>query len=67
MKTVWRSRPRRGASRAGLFSAHGGGTPAAVCGGRAPELQKHIKAVTYHDLAIREVGGALEVTIVFDV
>lgn len=39
----------------------------AVCGGRAPELQKHIKAVTYHDLAIREVGGALEVTIVFDV
>ncbi len=38
-----------------------------VCGGRAPELQKHIKAVTYHDLAIREQDGKLEVTIVFDV
>lgn len=38
-----------------------------VRGGRAPELQKHIKAVTYHDLAIRETAGGLEVTIVFDV
>jgi SHS2 domain-containing protein len=38
-----------------------------VLGGRAPELQKHIKAVTYHDLAIRETGRGLEVTIVFDV
>lgn len=36
-------------------------------GGRAPELQKHIKAVTYHDLAIREHDGELEVTVVFDV
>jgi len=38
-----------------------------VRGGCAPELQKHIKAVTYHDLAIRERDGKLEVTIVFDV
>lgn len=38
-----------------------------VRGGRANELQKHIKAVTYHDLAIRETEGGLEVTVVFDV
>lgn len=38
-----------------------------VRGGRIPELQKHIKAVTYHDLAIRQSGDGLEVTIVFDV
>jgi SHS2 domain-containing protein len=38
-----------------------------VRGGRPPELQKHIKAVTYHDLAIRETPGGLEVTVVFDV
>lgn len=36
-------------------------------GGRLVELQKHIKAVTYHDLAIRPYDGGLEVTIVFDV
>lgn len=38
-----------------------------VRGGRAGELQKHIKAVTYHDLAIRETESGLEVTVVFDV
>lgn len=38
-----------------------------VRGDRPPEMQKHIKAVTYHDLAIREGGDGLEVTIVFDV
>jgi SHS2 domain-containing protein len=38
-----------------------------VRGGRAPELQKHIKAVTYHDLAICETAQGLEVTVVFDV
>jgi len=38
-----------------------------VRGGRALELQKHIKAVTYHDLAIRQRAGGFEVTIVFDV
>ena len=36
-------------------------------GGRLAELQKHIKAVTYHELAIRPYDGGLEVTIVFDV
>jgi SHS2 domain-containing protein len=40
---------------------------AAVHGGRADELQKHIKAVTYHNLAIRETAEGLEVTVVFDV
>lgn len=40
---------------------------AVVRGGRASELQKHIKAVTYHDLAIRETESGLEVTVVFDV
>jgi SHS2 domain-containing protein len=36
-------------------------------GGRVSELQKHIKAVTYHDLAITETNDGLTVTIVFDV
>ena len=36
-------------------------------GGRLTELQKHIKAVTYHDLSIRPYDGGLEVTIVIDV
>lgn len=40
---------------------------ATIRGGRLAELQKHIKAVTYHDLAIRPYGDGLEVTIVFDV
>lgn len=40
---------------------------AVVRGGRPPEMQKHIKAVTYHDLAIRPADEGLEVTIVFDV
>lgn len=40
---------------------------ATVRGGRAPELQKHIKAVTYHNLNIAQKADGLEVTIVFDV
>lgn len=40
---------------------------AVVSGGRVPELQKHIKAVTYHDLAITPIGDGLQATIVFDV
>ncbi|MCA9969779.1 MAG: archease [Anaerolineales bacterium] len=40
---------------------------ATLQGGRAPELQKHIKAVTYHDLAVVETAEGLETTIVFDV
>ncbi len=41
---------------------------AVVRGGYAPNLQKHIKAVTYHDLEIIATqDGLLEATIVFDV
>ena len=40
---------------------------ATVRGGRAPELQKHIKAVTYHNLEIIQTEAGLEATIVFDV
>lgn len=40
---------------------------ATVSGGPAVELLKHIKAVTYHNLAITETAGGLEATIVFDV
>jgi SHS2 domain-containing protein len=40
---------------------------AQIRGGQAPELQKHIKAVTYHDLAIERTDSGLTVTIVFDV
>lgn len=38
-----------------------------VLGGRVDELQKHIKAVTYHNLAVRRVADGYEVTVVFDV
>ena len=40
---------------------------ATVRGGRAAELQKHIKAVTYHNLEIVETTNGLETTVVFDV
>lgn len=40
---------------------------ARIRGGRASELQKHIKAVTYHDLAIEQTHSGLMATIVFDV
>jgi len=40
---------------------------AVVRGGKADELVKHIKAVTYHDLAIEKVKQGLQTTIVFDV
>lgn len=40
---------------------------AEVRGGRVTDMQKHIKAVTYHDLAITETENGLEVTVVFDV
>lgn len=36
-------------------------------GGRPPELLKHIKAVTYHNLEVVETAEGLEATIVFDV
>ncbi len=40
---------------------------ATVRGGRAPELEKHIKAVTYHNLEITRKSDGLEATVVFDV
>lgn len=40
---------------------------ARILGGRAPELQKHIKAVTYHNLSITQTDSGLTVTVVFDV
>lgn len=40
---------------------------AVIRGGRAADIQKHIKAVTYHDLAIVPVEEGLQVTVVFDV
>jgi SHS2 domain-containing protein len=40
---------------------------ATVRGGHAPELTKHIKAVTYHNLEIAETAEGLEATVVFDV
>ena len=38
-----------------------------IQGSPVPELAKHIKAVTYHNLEIIETKSGLEVTIVFDV
>jgi SHS2 domain-containing protein len=40
---------------------------AVIRGGRAAELLKHIKAVTYHNLVIEQSDQGLEATIVFDV
>jgi SHS2 domain-containing protein len=40
---------------------------ASVRGAKAAELEKHIKAVTYHNLKIIKTPKGLEVTIVFDV
>jgi SHS2 domain-containing protein len=40
---------------------------ARIRGGRAPELQKHIKAVTYHELSIERTDSGVTATIVFDV
>lgn len=40
---------------------------AMVAGARAKNIEKHIKAVTYHDLKIIKSARGLETTIVFDV
>ncbi len=40
---------------------------ATAWGGSAPSQWKHIKAVTFHDLAIIETDDGYEVTLVFDV
>ena len=36
-------------------------------GGRVPALEKHVKAVTFHNLAIDRIPEGLAVTVVFDV
>jgi len=38
-----------------------------IHGGRAQQLQKHIKAVTYHNLSIEETENGFTATVVFDV
>jgi SHS2 domain-containing protein len=40
---------------------------AKIFGGKTPMLQKHIKAVTFHNLKIIRNSKGLEATIVFDV
>jgi len=40
---------------------------AKIFGGKAAMLEKHIKAVTYHNLKIIKTSQGLETTIVFDV
>jgi len=38
-----------------------------LCGAQIKKLKKSIKAVTYHNLEIKNIHGRVEVTIVFDV
>jgi SHS2 domain-containing protein len=40
---------------------------ATLTGGRAARLEKHIKAVTYHNLKIVQTAAGLTATVVFDV
>ena len=40
---------------------------AIIYGSRAKQLEKHIKAVTYHNLKIIQTDGGLTATVVFDV
>jgi len=40
---------------------------ATLFGGHVQQLQKHIKAVTYHNLEIVKTDNGLEATVVFDV
>jgi len=40
---------------------------ARLCGARLKSVDKEIKAVTYHNLQVRQGGRGLEVNIVFDV
>jgi SHS2 domain-containing protein len=40
---------------------------ARLYGGRAKKVQKHIKAVTYHDLEVVKTDKGLTATVVFDV
>lgn len=50
-----------------ITDATGTRLQARVSGGKAAELEKHIKAVTYHNLEIIHTPEGLEATIVFDV
>jgi SHS2 domain-containing protein len=40
---------------------------AAIGGRKAEKIEKHIKAVTYHNLKIRSTDAGLEATVIFDV
>ena len=40
---------------------------AKIFGGKTSTLEKHVKAVTYHNLKIMKTASGLEATIVFDV
>jgi SHS2 domain-containing protein len=40
---------------------------AKVYGGRAEAIEKHVKAVTFHNLQIRSDAGGFTTTVVFDV
>ena len=40
---------------------------AKIIGGRISKLEKHVKAVTYHNLEIIKTSQGLEATVVFDV
>ena len=40
---------------------------ATVCGDRVSKLEKHVKAVTYHNLRIVQTDEGLETAVVFDV
>jgi AmmeMemoRadiSam system protein B len=50
-----------------LYNISPQGLCASVRGGLVPSLEKHIKAVTYHNLQITKSEGGLEATVVFDV
>ena len=40
---------------------------ASISGSKVQQLEKHIKAVTYHNLAVIRTAGGLSATVVFDV
>jgi SHS2 domain-containing protein len=54
-------------SRIDVHDASASALSATVHGGRVEQLAKHIKAVTYHELKVREGPEGLWVTVVFDV
>lgn len=50
-----------------IFNITANQLDASATGGRVPAIEKHIKAVTYHNLKIMKTQRGLEATIVFDV